>query len=194
MHAQGLRQRPAPRQAWPGRSRPRAMSRATAREMRRNSGVLLPDSRARGRSRPRMTGRSYFTKLAVSRLPVVGQDGVHERAGPSFYPEDPDRRRPARVLTTARSPTRSSTRPWSLGRLRPGRRAVRHPDGGREAGTGWFCTPPRRVGSGRFPAGARICATVTLLDGLVFARSAMHHSMNYRSVVVWAPRPRSRRR
>jgi nitroimidazol reductase NimA-like FMN-containing flavoprotein (pyridoxamine 5'-phosphate oxidase superfamily) len=33
-------------------------------------------------------------------------------------------------------------------------------------------------------AGAPLCATVTLLDGLVFARSAFHHSMNYRSVVV----------
>lgn len=29
-----------------------------------------------------------------------------------------------------------------------------------------------------------ICVTVTLLDGLVLARSAFHHSMNYRSVVV----------
>jgi nitroimidazol reductase NimA-like FMN-containing flavoprotein (pyridoxamine 5'-phosphate oxidase superfamily) len=28
------------------------------------------------------------------------------------------------------------------------------------------------------------CATITLLDGLVMARSAFHHSMNYRSVVV----------
>ncbi|MBV8748818.1 MAG: pyridoxamine 5'-phosphate oxidase family protein [Candidatus Eremiobacteraeota bacterium] len=33
-------------------------------------------------------------------------------------------------------------------------------------------------------AGAPICATVTLLDGLVLARSAFHSSMNYRSVVV----------
>jgi uncharacterized protein len=33
-------------------------------------------------------------------------------------------------------------------------------------------------------AGAPACATVTLLDGLVLARSAFHHSMNYRSVVV----------
>lgn len=33
-------------------------------------------------------------------------------------------------------------------------------------------------------AGAEICATVTLLDGLVLARSAFHHSMNYRSVVI----------
>jgi nitroimidazol reductase NimA-like FMN-containing flavoprotein (pyridoxamine 5'-phosphate oxidase superfamily) len=31
---------------------------------------------------------------------------------------------------------------------------------------------------------APLCATVTLLDGLVMARSAFHHSMNYRSVVV----------
>ena len=29
-----------------------------------------------------------------------------------------------------------------------------------------------------------ICVTVTIVDGLVLARSAFHHSMNYRSVVV----------
>jgi uncharacterized protein len=29
-----------------------------------------------------------------------------------------------------------------------------------------------------------LCVTVTLLDGLVLARSAFHHSMNYRSVVI----------
>jgi nitroimidazol reductase NimA-like FMN-containing flavoprotein (pyridoxamine 5'-phosphate oxidase superfamily) len=33
-------------------------------------------------------------------------------------------------------------------------------------------------------AGVPMCATVTLVDGLVLARSAFHHSMNYRSVVV----------
>ncbi|MGH7916823.1 MAG: pyridoxamine 5'-phosphate oxidase family protein [Candidatus Binataceae bacterium] len=32
--------------------------------------------------------------------------------------------------------------------------------------------------------GAPVCVTVTLVDGLVLARSAYHHSMNYRSVVV----------
>ena len=32
--------------------------------------------------------------------------------------------------------------------------------------------------------GAPLCVTVTLIDGLVFARSAFHHSMNYRSVVI----------
>src|SRR6185436_5478523 len=32
--------------------------------------------------------------------------------------------------------------------------------------------------------GIEVCVTVTLLDGLVLARSAFHHSMNYRSVVV----------
>ncbi len=31
---------------------------------------------------------------------------------------------------------------------------------------------------------APVCLTVTLLDGIVVARSAFHHSMNYRSVVV----------
>jgi uncharacterized protein len=34
-------------------------------------------------------------------------------------------------------------------------------------------------------SGIPICVTVTLLDGLVLARSAFHHSMNYRSVVVF---------
>ncbi len=32
--------------------------------------------------------------------------------------------------------------------------------------------------------GAPVCITVTLLDGLVLARSVFNHSMNYRSVVV----------
>jgi nitroimidazol reductase NimA-like FMN-containing flavoprotein (pyridoxamine 5'-phosphate oxidase superfamily) len=30
-----------------------------------------------------------------------------------------------------------------------------------------------------------VCVTVTLVDGLVLARSAFHHSMNYRSVIVF---------
>lgn len=34
-------------------------------------------------------------------------------------------------------------------------------------------------------AGAPACLTVTLLDGLVLARSAFHHSMNYRSAIVF---------
>lgn len=33
--------------------------------------------------------------------------------------------------------------------------------------------------------GVEACVTVTLVDGLVLARSAFHHSMNYRSVVVF---------
>lgn len=32
--------------------------------------------------------------------------------------------------------------------------------------------------------GVEVCVTVTLLDGIVLARSAFHHSMNYRSVVI----------
>jgi nitroimidazol reductase NimA-like FMN-containing flavoprotein (pyridoxamine 5'-phosphate oxidase superfamily) len=34
-------------------------------------------------------------------------------------------------------------------------------------------------------SGAEVCITVTLLDGLVLARSAFHHSMNYRSAVLF---------
>jgi len=33
--------------------------------------------------------------------------------------------------------------------------------------------------------GLDVCVTVTLLDGLVLARSAFHHSMNYRSVILF---------
>jgi len=33
-------------------------------------------------------------------------------------------------------------------------------------------------------AGTEVCATVTLLDGLVFAKTPFNHSMNYRCVVV----------
>ena len=33
--------------------------------------------------------------------------------------------------------------------------------------------------------GVDACVTVTIIDGLVLARSAFHHSMNYRSVVVF---------
>jgi len=32
--------------------------------------------------------------------------------------------------------------------------------------------------------GVQLCVTVTLVDGLVLARSAFHHSVNYRSVVM----------
>jgi nitroimidazol reductase NimA-like FMN-containing flavoprotein (pyridoxamine 5'-phosphate oxidase superfamily) len=32
--------------------------------------------------------------------------------------------------------------------------------------------------------GLDVCVTVTLVDGLVLSRSAFHHSMNYRSVVI----------
>lgn len=38
---------------------------------------------------------------------------------------------------------------------------------------------------GALSRGALACLTVTLIDGLVLARSAFHHSMNYRSVTVF---------
>ena len=37
---------------------------------------------------------------------------------------------------------------------------------------------------GRMADGIPLCLTVTLIDGLVLARSAFHHSVNYRSVVA----------
>lgn len=38
---------------------------------------------------------------------------------------------------------------------------------------------------GELEKGMPACVTVTLVDGLVLARSAFHHSMNYRSVVAF---------
>jgi nitroimidazol reductase NimA-like FMN-containing flavoprotein (pyridoxamine 5'-phosphate oxidase superfamily) len=40
------------------------------------------------------------------------------------------------------------------------------------------------LGARAAPTGVPVCVTVTLVDGLVLARSAMHHSLNYRSVVI----------
>ena len=37
----------------------------------------------------------------------------------------------------------------------------------------------------RLAGGVDACVTVTIVDGLVLARSAFHHSINYRSVVVF---------
>lgn len=34
------------------------------------------------------------------------------------------------------------------------------------------------------PSGLPVCVTATLVDGLVLARAALHHSLNFRSVVV----------
>ncbi len=34
-------------------------------------------------------------------------------------------------------------------------------------------------------AGAPVCITVTLTDGLIYSRKAMNHSMNYRSVMIF---------
>jgi uncharacterized protein len=61
-----------------------------------------------------------------------------------------------------------------------------------------FCLPTlhARVGDqvflhasskARWARGGDVCLTATLVDGLVLARSAFHHSMNYRSAVVVGP-------
>ncbi|WP_237749643.1 pyridoxamine 5'-phosphate oxidase family protein [Streptomyces sp. SS] len=44
--------------------------------------------------------------------------------------------------------------------------------------------PLRTAGDGVKAPGLPVCLTVTHVDGLVLARSAFHHSLNYRSVVV----------
>lgn len=42
----------------------------------------------------------------------------------------------------------------------------------------------RHATNGAAHDGVDVCLTVTIVDGFVLARSAFHHSMNYRSVVV----------
>ena len=37
-----------------------------------------------------------------------------------------------------------------------------------------------------FESGEEVCIAVTLVDGIVLARSAFHHSANYRSVIIYA--------
>ncbi|MFI8829102.1 pyridoxamine 5'-phosphate oxidase family protein [Streptomyces sp. NPDC053431] len=44
--------------------------------------------------------------------------------------------------------------------------------------------PLRMAGTGEEAPGLPVCLTVTHVDGLVLAKSAFHHSINYRSVVV----------
>ncbi|MFI9002241.1 pyridoxamine 5'-phosphate oxidase family protein [Streptomyces sp. NPDC053541] len=44
--------------------------------------------------------------------------------------------------------------------------------------------PLRAAGRGEDAPGLPVCLTVTHVDGLVLAKSAFHHSINYRSVVV----------
>ncbi|WP_019630190.1 pyridoxamine 5'-phosphate oxidase family protein [Actinomadura atramentaria] len=46
------------------------------------------------------------------------------------------------------------------------------------------------TGSTTLRAAQEVCVTVTLVDGLVLARSLFHHSMNFRSAVIYGtPRP-----
>ena len=46
-------------------------------------------------------------------------------------------------------------------------------------------SPASRLLRGAAGEGTPVCVTVTLLDGLVLARSAFHHSVNYRSAVIF---------
>jgi uncharacterized protein len=57
------------------------------------------------------------------------------------------------------------------------------PDGPDEGGT-LYLHGSVAAGWMRQAPGTTICVTVTALDGLVLARSAFHHSMNYRCAVV----------
>ena len=57
------------------------------------------------------------------------------------------------------------------------------PDGPDEGGT-LYVHGSVAAGWMRRAPGSTVCVTVTALDGLVLARSAFHHSMNYRCAVV----------
>ncbi|MFB7274248.1 pyridoxamine 5'-phosphate oxidase family protein [Streptomyces sp. NPDC056244] len=62
-------------------------------------------------------------------------------------------------------------------RMAGGPRAANQEDAARQDATGQEAT-------GQEDPGLAVCLTVTHVDGLVLARSAFHHSINYRSVVV----------
>jgi nitroimidazol reductase NimA-like FMN-containing flavoprotein (pyridoxamine 5'-phosphate oxidase superfamily) len=56
---------------------------------------------------------------------------------------------------------------------------------GRKGDTLYFHGSPASRMFQTLGRGVEVCITVTLVDGLVMARSAFHHSMNYRSVVIF---------
>src|SRR5688500_1420597 len=163
------------------------MSRASAAEICTKSGLSLPGSSVSGKSRAGMTGRSDFTILDVSVLPVWEQDRGMESS--STFPVTPQtrvHRQPARasydrevahaildeaLVAAVGFVDREQPFVIPMAFARQGERLLLH-----AATSSRF---HRVLGSG-----APICVTVTLLDGLVLARSAMHHSINYRSVVV----------
>ena len=53
------------------------------------------------------------------------------------------------------------------------------------AGEAVYWHGARESGALKAMAGAQVCFTLTLLDGLVLAKSAFHHSANYRSVMAF---------
>ena len=56
---------------------------------------------------------------------------------------------------------------------------------GRKGDTLYFHGSPASRMFQTLGKGVDVCITVTLVDGVVMARSAFHHSMNYRSVVIF---------
>ena len=48
-----------------------------------------------------------------------------------------------------------------------------------------ICTARRQAGCSSTSAEGSLCVAFTLLDGVVFARSAFHHSVNFRSAVLF---------
>jgi hypothetical protein len=56
---------------------------------------------------------------------------------------------------------------------------------GRKGDTLYFHGSPASRMFQTLGKGVDVCITVTLVDGVVMARSAFHHSMNYRSVVMF---------
>ena len=91
------------------------------------------------------------------------------------------------AATTARRSTRSSTRRWSRtsGSSTSDGQPFVIPTLHARGGDVVYChgsTASRTLRALR--TGAPACLTVSLIDGLVLARSAMHHSANYRSAML----------
>ena len=118
---------------------------------------------ALGWTRLAMADQTYpppSDRAALRRLPKRSALRPGDRAG--------DPRRAGSLRTSAsRPPTVRSSLPMAYGRTED--TLYLHGSG--------------ELDAARSPA-TEICVTVTLIDGLVFARTPFHNSMNYRSVVI----------
>ncbi|WMX48083.1 pyridoxamine 5'-phosphate oxidase family protein [Streptomyces roseicoloratus] len=138
---------------------------------------------------------------STTQQPTGPSSGAHQVPGPTGSPEAPDSYEPTERTVPTRSRERASydrelvhaildeTYLCHLGFVRDGAPVVL-PTLYARTGESLYVhgstgsRPLRSAGRGEDAPGLPVCLTVTHVDGLVLAKSAFHHSINYRSVVV----------